>query len=176
MQYFIRQCQGSCYHGACESPLSETLHTMSRPTHSFSAICTSQAEFNTERVFNKYTMEAVHQVDRALPVLSMKKKKKFMIHDSQLCINSSRRLVPSKGQPVWRWGGWMVGRSGDKTSVRNTRPREGTMGDIEATGHGAHTATAMYVHTYTHVLIHTVTHILFIFYKSLPIAKGNNSM
>lgn len=107
MQYFIRQCQGSCYPGACESPLSETLHIASRPTHSFSAICTSQAEFNTERAFNKYTMEAVHQVDRALPVLSMekKKKKKFMIHDSQLCFNSRRRLVPSKGQPVWRWGG-----------------------------------------------------------------------
>lgn len=39
----------------------------------------------------------MHQVDRASPVLSMEKKKELMIHDSQLCFNSKRRLVPSMG-------------------------------------------------------------------------------
>lgn len=73
MQYFIRQCQGSCYPRACESPLTKTLQAASRPTHSVSAICTSQVASSAEKTFNKYTREAVHQVDRALPVLSMKK-------------------------------------------------------------------------------------------------------
>ncbi len=65
------------------------------------------------------------------------------------------------GQPVWRWGGRMVGRSGGKTSVCNTRPRERTMGDIEAAGHDAQKYTTMhaFVCTYTCILIHADTHI-----------------
>lgn len=60
------------YPGACESPLTKTLHAASRPTHSVSAISTSQAASSAEKACNKYMREAVHQVDMTLPVLSMK--------------------------------------------------------------------------------------------------------
>lgn len=106
--------------------------------------------------------------------------KKLMIHDSQLCFNSNRRLVPSMGQRVWRWGGRTVGRSGDKASVCNTRPRERTMGDIEAAGHGAWKPTAVdaFVRTYIHAFWFTQTHTYhpLQFYKSLPITKEINFM
>lgn len=120
MQCFIRQSQGSCYSRACESPLTQR---PGPPTPSQPYVH-HRLPSSAEKAFNKYTREAVHQVDRALPVLSMEKK--IMIHDSQLCFNSNRRLVLGKGQAAWWWAGGAVGRSGDKaTSVCNTRPREG---------------------------------------------------
>lgn len=55
--------------------------------------------------------------------------------------------MPSKGQPAQRRGGRMVGRSRDKaTSVCNTRPKERTMGDIEAADHDAHEHTRVDTH------------------------------
>lgn len=77
--------------------------------------------------------EAVHQVDRALPALSVEEK--LMIHDSQLCFNSNRRLATSEGQPARRRCETVAGRNRDKvTSVCNSRPRERRMGDTEARG------------------------------------------
>lgn len=67
----------------------------------------------------------------------------------------------------------MVGRSGEKTSVCNTRPREGTMGDIEAAGHGAHAATAMYVHVrHIHTCFDSRIRFIFIFFiNHCPLPK-----
>lgn len=158
MKYFIRLCQGSSYPGACESPLTKTLHAACRPTHSVSAICTSRALSSTERPFiNIRGRQCINLTGHCL-CCPWKKKK---IHESQLCFNSNRRLVPSMGPPVWRWGWRMVGRSGDKTSVCKNR-----QGEIEwrvllrpLSMTQRNTETAMYVYVRTHILIQTDTHI-----------------
>lgn len=108
-----------------------------------------------QRAFNKYTRggSASSWQDIARAV----REEKLMIHDSQLCFNSNRRLVPSEGQPARRRGGRAVGRSGDKTSVSNARPRRGATGDIEAAGHRN-----------THVCVHAGARFDFINHCLLP--------
>lgn len=105
MQYFITQCQASCYPRACESPLTQSLHVATRTTHFISAICTSQAACGTVKgLYNKYTRGGSASSWQGIAcTVCVKEKKK--IHFSQLCFNSNRTLVPSKGQPELWWCG-----------------------------------------------------------------------
>lgn len=64
--------------------------------------------------------------------------RKKMIHDSQLCFNLSLRLVPSKGQPVWPWGGRRLGSNERRhLSVASGQKREWWV-DTDAAGINSH--------------------------------------